>query len=212
MINKIKKGHGLKSRLMPFSNGFMLYHKHISKLTFVLIPLLILGISQTTSKSIHSFTVKNIDGDQVNLSKYKGKVLVVVNVASNSPLTVQYEALQKFYKEYESKGVVVLAFPSNSYKAELGTDKEIRSFCRSKYKVTFPMFSKVDVKGKNQHPIFKYLANKSENGVMDAPTNWDFQKYIINKKGKLVKSIEPNKDIYDADAVATVNKLIKEGA
>jgi glutathione peroxidase len=212
MIDKNKKRQGLKSRLESFWYELFSYHRPFSKLSFVIIPLLIFGIAQTTSKSIHSFTAKSIDGDQVNLSQYKGKVLIVVNVASKSPLTIQYEALQKFYKEYEGKGVVILAFPSNSYKGELGTDKEIRSFCRSKYKVTFPMFSKVEVKGKNQHPVFKYLSNKAENGVMDAPANWDFQKYILNKKGKLVKTIDPNKDIYDAEAIATINKLIKEGA
>lgn len=212
MIDKNKIGQSLINRLGSFWYELFLHQRFLPKLTFVFIPLLILGIAQTTNKSIYNFTVKSIDGDQVNLSQYKGKVLVVVNVASKSPLTVQYEALQKFYKEYGSKGVVVLAFPSNSYKGELGTDKEIRSFCRSKYKVTFPMFTKVEVKGKNQHPVFKYLSNKTENGVMDAPANWDFQKYILNKKGKLIKTIEPNKDIYDSDAIATINKLIKEGA
>ncbi len=204
--------HGVKIKLESILFVLPLSQLQSSKISLAFIPIFLLSIGQTSNKSIHSFTVKDIDGDQINLSQYKGKVLVIVNVASKSPLTVQYEALQKLYTEYKSQGVEVLAFPSNSYKGELSTDKEIRSFCRSKYKVTFPMFSKVDVKGKNQHPIFKYLADKNENGVMDAPANWDFQKYIINKKGKLVETIEPNEDIYSSKAISLINKLIKEAA
>ena len=176
--------------------------------SFSLILILsLMSFSSTNNSNIHSFTFKSIDGSTINLADYKGKIIVLVNVASNGPLAVQYASLQKLHTEYKDK-LVVVGFPSNSYRNELETDKEIRSFCRSKYKVAFPLSTKIEVKGSNQHPLFKYLSSKSLNGVIDAPTNMDFQKYIIDQNGLLVKTIEPNKDIYDSEAIATIKGLI----
>lgn len=183
--------------------------RQLSQASFVLMPILfLLAPAQTANTTIYDFQLTDIDGRSVNMSDYKGKVIIVVNVASNSPLTPQYASLEKFYNEYSGKGVVILGFPSNSYKNELETDKDIRSFCRSKYRVSFPMFSKVEVKGGSQHPLFKFLSSKSMNGVMDAPTKMDFQKYIIDRSGKLIMTLEPNQDIYDGDAIAQINQLV----
>jgi glutathione peroxidase len=175
-------------------------------LSFILI-LSLMSFSTTSNSNVHSFSFKSIDGSTINLADYKGKILVLANVASNGPLSVQYASLQKLHTEYKDK-LVVVGFPSNSFRNELETDKEIRSSCRSKYKITFPLSSKIDIKGSSQHPLFKYLSNKSLNGVMDAPANMDFQKYIIDQNGNLVKTIDPNKDIYDSEAIATIKGLI----
>lgn len=175
-----------------------------------LLALFFISSVVPSSAPIYSFKIKDIDGHEVDFSKYKGKILVIVNVASNSPLTTQYESLEQFYQKYKGKGVEVLAFPSNSFNSELETDKEIRVFCRSKYRISFSLFTKVDVKGKKQHPIFKYLANKSENEVMDAPIKWDFQKFIINKKGMLVTTISPTVEINDAKVIAIIDELIRK--
>lgn len=200
-----------------YTSKYLKYLEIVRKLPFLRLTLMkslslflllsLMSFSSTNNSNIHSFTFKSIDGATINLADYKGKIIVLVNVASNGPLAVQYASLQKFYTEYKDK-VVVVGFPSNSYRNELETDKDIRSFCRSKYKVTFPLSTKIDVKGSNQHPLFKYLSSKSLNGVMDAPANMDFQKYIIDQNGLLVKTIEPNKDIYDNEAIATIKGLI----
>jgi glutathione peroxidase len=175
-------------------------------LSFILV-LSLMSFSTTSNSNVHSFSFKSIDGSTINLADYKGKILVLVNVASNGPLSVQYASLQKLHTEYKDK-LVVVGFPSNSFRNELETDKEIRSSCRSKYKITFPLSSKIEIKGSSQHPLFKYLSNKSLNGVMDAPANMDFQKYIIDQNGNLVGTIDPNKDIYDGEAIATIKGLI----
>ncbi|MGB0864655.1 MAG: glutathione peroxidase [Saprospiraceae bacterium] len=181
--------------------------KLIKGFSLLLIFSLMSFSSPTNNSNVHSFALKSIDGSNINLGDYKGKILVLVNVASNGPLAVQYASLQKLHTEYKDK-VVVVGFPSNSYRNELDTDKEIRSSCRSKYKVSFPLSTKIDVKGSNQHPLFKYLSSKSLNGVMDAPPNMDFQKYIIDQNGNLITTVEPNKDIYDSEAIVTIKGLI----
>lgn len=174
---------------------------------FSLLILSFLLFSFKASKStVYSFKVKDIDGYTVDFSEYRGKVLVITNIACKSPLTPQLGELERFYKNYKSK-VEILAFPSNSFKSELNTDKEIRVFCRSKYKVSFKIFSKIEVKGKKQHPLFRYLSKKEENKVMDAPTKWDFQKYIIDKNGKLVKSLGPTENINSPLVLKLINKI-----
>ena len=145
----------------------------------------LMSFTTISAPSIYEFSIKDIDGEMLKLSNYKGKIIVVVNVASQSPLTEQFASLQDFHLKYESKGVVVIGCPSNSYRNELDTDKDIRSFCRSKYKITFPLSTKLEVKGSNQHPLFAYFAKKYLNEVMDAPVNFDFQKFIIGKDGRL---------------------------
>lgn len=160
--------------------------------------------------SIHEFTMKDIDGNDVSLSQYKDKVVLIVNVASECGLTPQYEDLQAFYEKYKDRGLVILGFPANDFMwQEPGTEKEIKAFCTSKFHVTFPMFSKITVKGKKIHPLYKYLTMKSVNGLMDAPVKWNFQKFLIGKDGKLVNSFAPKTRVTEDEVEKAVLKLIE---
>jgi len=143
--------------------------------------------------------------------EYEGKVLIIVNTASKCGLTPQYADLEKFYKEYKGKGVAVLGFPANNFmKQEPGTNEEIKGFCEKNYGVTFDMFEKIEVKGKDIHPLYSFLTNKEQNGNVGDEVSWNFQKFIINKKGEVVASFNPRASIYDDEVVALVNKLIAE--
>lgn len=157
--------------------------------------------------SVYDFTVEDIDGNEVSLKDYEGKVLLIVNVASKCGLTPQYEDLQATYEKYADEGLVILGFPANNFMAqEPGSNEKIKSFCSEKYDVTFPMFSKISVKGKDQAPLYSYLTNKEENGVMDAPVKWNFQKFLIDREGNLVEMIEPSKRITEKDVVKSIEQ------
>jgi glutathione peroxidase len=134
-------------------------------------------------KSVHDFTVKDINGKTVKLANYKGKVLLIVNTASKCGFTPQYKELEAFYEKNKSKGFEILGFPANDFMGqEPGSDQEIQQFCSTKFNVTFPMFSKISVKGKNSAPLYKFLTQKKENGQLEAPVKWNFQKFLVDKK------------------------------
>ncbi|MCH2043298.1 MAG: glutathione peroxidase [Saprospiraceae bacterium] len=147
--------------------------------------------------NIYQFSVNDIAGNAINLSKYEGKVILVVNVASKCSYNKQYADLQKLYDQYSEQGLVVLGFPSNSFNQEPGKEEEIRRFCTQKYAITFPMFSKIAVKGTNIHPLYQFLTSKKENQVIEAPVKWNFQKFLINQKGEVVKSFKPGTQVTD---------------
>ena len=162
-------------------------------------------MAQTTS-SFLDFSVETITGDSVSLSQYEGKVLVVVNVASKCGLTPQYEDLQRFYTEYADRGIEILGFPANNFMSqEPGTNQEIQTFCTSNYGVTFPMFSKISVKGRDQHPLYAFL--EAQTGE---DPSWNFHKYLVNKRGEVVASIAPRTNIYDPEVVAQIEGLLGE--
>lgn len=162
-------------------------------------------------KSIFDFSAKDIDEKEVSLSQYKGKVLLIVNTASECGLTPQYEDLQKLYDTYKAQGLEILAFPSNDFlRQEPGNNQKIKEFCSSKYNISFPLFAKVAVKGKNMHPIYKFLTKKSENGLKDAPVSWNFQKFLLNREGKLVEVFNPRSKVSDKDVIKAVEKLLKD--
>jgi glutathione peroxidase len=143
-----------------------------------------------TSKTIYQFKVPSIEGGTIDFSKYKGKKILVVNTASECGYTPQYEGLEKLYKEHQDQ-LVVVGFPANNFgEQEPGTNEEIQQFCKLRYGVTFPLASKVDVVGDNTHPLFKWLTNKQENGVLDASVKWNFTKFILDENGKLLASFE----------------------
>jgi glutathione peroxidase len=164
---------------------------------------------QNTSKTIYGFTMNDIDGNPVSLERYKGKVVLIVNVASKCGLTPQYEDLQAFYEQYKDKGVVVLGFPANNFMGqEPGTEEDIKSFCSKNYGVTFPMFSKISVKGNDMAPLYKFLTSKEQNGVMDAPVSWNFQKFLIDKEGRMVTFFEPKAKVTEEKFIAAVKALL----
>lgn len=139
----------------------------------------------TTTNSVYEFKPTNIEGEETSLNKFKGQVLLIVNTASECGYTPQYEGLQKLYETYNSQGLEVLGFPANNFGGqEPGTDEEIKQFCTVNYDVSFPMFSKVSVKGKDQHPLFTYLT-AAENPDFTGPVKWNFEKFLISKNGKL---------------------------
>lgn len=136
---------------------------------------------------VHDFKVNNIDGNEINLADYKGKVLLIVNTASKCGFTPQYDDLQTLYKKYEEQGLVVIGFPANNFGGqEPGTDEEIKTFCLTKFDVEFPMMSKVSVKGDDIHPLFKELTT-AETASFSGDINWNFEKFLIDKNGNLVE-------------------------
>jgi glutathione peroxidase len=138
-------------------------------------------------KSMYEFTMKDIDGTPVKLDAYKGKVVMIVNVASKCGYTPQYEGLQTLYEKYKDQGFVILGFPANNFLSqEPGTEAEIKEFCSTKYHVTFPLFAKISVKGADQHPLYTFLTNKESNPGFDGDISWNFNKFLTDRNGKIV--------------------------
>lgn len=143
-------------------------------------------------QTIYQFKVQDLSGDTFDFSSLKGKKIMIVNTASKCGLTPQYKELEALYKEYGSKGFVIVGFPANNFASqEPGTNKEIAAFCQQNYGVTFPMMEKVSVKGDDMCEVYKFLTQKSKNGLQDSEVEWNFQKYLINEKGELVKVVKP---------------------
>ncbi len=163
-----------------------------------------------TNKSVYDFTMETITGEKKSLADYKGKVLVMVNVASKCGLTPQYAEIQEFYNKHQSRGVEVLGFPANNFGAqEPGTNAEIKEFCTKNYGVTFQMFSKISVKGDDIHPLYQYLTQKKQNGQFESPVQWNFQKFVINKEGKVAAVFSPQTSVTDPQFTQTIEKLIQ---
>jgi glutathione peroxidase len=138
------------------------------------------------AKSIYSFKIQALDGTSIDFSAFKGKKILIVNTASQCGYTPQYEGLQKLYEQYKEK-LVIVGFPANNFGGqEPGTNGEIKEFCKKNYGVTFPMAAKISVKGEDTAPIYKWLCNKAENGVMDAEIKWNFGKFLLDEKGNLI--------------------------
>ena len=171
--------------------------------------LTILLVAFAPFKSVYDFTVKDIDGKDVSLNAYKGKVLLVVNVASHCGNTPQYSDLEAMYLKYKDKGLVVMGFPENDFMGqEPGTNSEIKQFCTSKYDVKFPMFSKIEVKGKDIAPVYSFLTQKAENGVIDAKVTWNFQKFLVGRDGKVITSFDPKHKVTEDDVVKAVETAL----
>tara|TARA_A200000113_G_scaffold59100_1_gene50462 strand:+ start:704 stop:1258 length:555 start_codon:yes stop_codon:yes gene_type:complete len=165
------------------------------KKTFItLLSIMTLTLNSQTSvdNSIHQFKVADIYGNIFDFSQLKGKKVMIVNTASKCGLTYQYEALQKLYSQYKDLNFVIIGFPSNDFLwQEPGSNDEIIDFCEQNYGVTFPMMSKITVKGTKKHPIYQFLTQKSKNNYRDSRVTWNFQKYLINKEGLIEKIISP---------------------
>jgi glutathione peroxidase len=145
------------------------------------------------SKSIYDFTMKSIDGQQVSLGSYSGKVVLLVNVASKCGFTPQYAGLEALYTKYKDKVLVIVGIPANNFMSqEPGTDAEIKTFCTNKYNVTFPMMSKISVKGDDKTPLYVFLTGKDTDPQFGGDIKWNFTKFLFDRSGKPVARFEPN--------------------
>ena len=159
-------------------------------------------------KSILDFTMNSIDGKPQPLSSYKGKVCMIINTASECGYTPQYETIEKLYETYKDKGFRVLAFPANNFgEQEPGTNAEIKSFCSTKYHTTFDLFEKISVKGKDQHPLYKYITQDSPH---KGEVKWNFQKYLVDRSGKISARFMSAVDPMSKEVRDEVEKLLAQ--
>ena len=155
------------------------------------------------------FHVKDIDGKDVELAKYKGDVFLIVNTASQCGLTPQYKELEAVFEKYKDKGFQILAFPANEFgKQEPGSNEEIKEFCSTKYKVSFPLFSKIVVKGKGIDPLYDYLTSKETNPKYAGEISWNFAKFLVNRKGEVIARFEPKEKPDSAAVVTAIEKAL----
>jgi glutathione peroxidase len=170
--------------------------------------LFLLGtVAMAGEKTIHDFTMNSIDGESTSLRQYRGKVVLVVNVASRCGFTPQYAALEKVYEKYQGRGLVILGFPANNFGGqEPGSNQEIKTFCSTKYNVTFPMMAKVSVKGEDKAPLYQYLTDKTANPQTGGEIQWNFTKFLIGPAGRPTARFEPNVSPDDAQVTAAIEK------
>lgn len=144
------------------------------------------------SPSIYDYSAKSLEGQPVSLSNFKDKVLLIVNTASQCGFTPQYKGLQELYDKYSAQGLVILGFPCNQFgQQEPGNEAEIQSFCETRFGVTFPLFEKIDVNGKNAHPVYQYLTKVAPGILGTEAIKWNFTKFLIDRSGKIVKRYAP---------------------
>ncbi|MER3523506.1 MAG: glutathione peroxidase [Ignavibacteria bacterium] len=158
--------------------------------------------------TLYDFTLKDIDGKSVKLEKYKGKVLMIVNVASYCGYTPQYKDLEALYRKFKDRGFAILAFPANNFgQQEPGSNEEIKAFCQTKYDVSFDLFSKISVGGDDQHPLYRFITSDPD---VEGEVKWNFQKYLVNRKGKLThKFLSRVKPLSD-ECVSAIEALLRE--
>ncbi len=165
-------------------------------------------LTSSDEPRLYSFQAKTIDGDERSLSAYKGKVLLIVNVASKCGYTPQYEGLEKLFERYKDRGFMILGFPANNFLwQEPGTDEDIKQFCSATYGVSFDMFSKISVKGDDQHPLYRYLTEESP---VKGSVKWNFQKYLVDRKGNVVAKFSPGTEPLDEEVVRKLEQLLND--
>lgn len=164
----------------------------MKKLIFIVATLIAATTINAQDMNIHQFSVKDIDGETFDFDNLEGKKVMIVNTASECGLTPQYEILEELYQNYKDKGFLIVGFPANNFGGqEPGTNEQIKGFCQKNYGVSFPMMSKISVKGEDKHEVYQWLTEKAKNGKMDAEVSWNFQKFLIDEKGELVEMIPP---------------------
>jgi glutathione peroxidase len=167
--------------------------------------------AEATPRSVLDFTVKDIDGDDVSLKAYRGKVLLIVNVASKCGLTPQYKGLQTLHDRYTKDGLAILGFPANEFgRQEPGTDADIKQFCTDTYGVEFDMFSKVVVKGDDKCPLYDFLTSAEHNGDFGGEIKWNFTKFLIDRAGEVVARFEPRTKPLDRKVVDAIERELKQ--
>ena len=164
----------------------------------------------TAAKSVHEFALKNIDGQDVKLDAYKGKVTLLVNVASKCGYTPQYDGLQAIYAKYKDQGFVVLGFPANNFMGqEPGTNEEIKAFCQTKFNVSFPLFTKISVKGADIHPLYQFLTSKETNPEFGGDITWNFNKFLVDKNGKVIARFATKDKPEDEKITQAIEQALK---
>lgn len=187
----------MKSLFISFLNLFGLFS-----------PQTEVNLKQNT---IYDFEMKMLNGSVKSFSDYKGKVFLIVNVASKCGLTPQYEDLQKVYEEYSNKGFCILGFPANNFlRQEPGSDLDIKDFCTVNYGVSFDMFSKISVKGKKINPLYQFLTNEKYNKIKDQSVKWNFQKFLFDKNGNMVKIILPRTKVTEPEIIEMIEKELEK--
>jgi glutathione peroxidase len=165
--------------------------------------------SMFAASGIYDFTLPSIDGKPMPLSTYQGKVILMVNVASQCGYTPQYSALEAIYEKYKDRGFVILGFPANNFGAqEPGTNEEIKTFCSTKYQVTFPLYAKVSVKGEDKTPLYQYIT-KDANPAVAGEIKWNFTKFLVDRGGKVVQRFEPAVKPDSPEMAGAIEKLLK---
>ena len=171
--------------------------------------LLIMATSLFAASGVYNFTLNSIDGKPAPLADYKGKVVLLVNVASQCGYTPQYSGLEATYEKYKDQGFVILGFPANNFGAqEPGTNEEIKTFCTRKYSVTFPMYSKISVKGADQAPLYAYLTKETGPGIT-GEIKWNFTKFLVDRDGKVVQRFEPAVTPDSKEVTAAIERQLK---
>lgn len=172
--------------------------------------VIVMAGSMAAASDIYTFTLPSIDGDPLPLSNFKGKVLLLVNVASRCGYTPQYAGLEALYEKYKDQGLVVLGFPANNFGAqEPGTNQEIKTFCSRTYNVTFPIYGKVSVKGADQTPLYQYLTKEADPSHT-GDIKWNFTKFLVDRKGQVVQRFEPAVTPDSSEVNSAVDKLLKQ--
>ena len=166
---------------------------------------------ESAPTGVLSYTVKDIDGHDVSLSKYQGKVLLIVNTASFCGNTPQYAKLEKLYDTYKDQGLCILGFPANNFGSqEPGDNATIKTFCTSKYNVSFDMFSKISVKGDDKAPLYQYLTDKTTDPKYGGDIEWNFAKFLVNRKGEVVNRFPAGHDPSSADVTTAIEAALKD--
>jgi len=171
--------------------------------------LLLPALALAASKSVYDFTLNSIDGQPSPLSSFKGKVVMLVNVASKCGYTPQYSALESTYEKYKDRGLVIVGIPANNFGAqEPGTNEEIKTFCSRKYNVTFPMMAKVSVKGSDQTPLYQFLTDKTLDPTTGGEIKWNFTKFIFDRDGNAIARFEPEVTPDSPQVTAAIEKAL----
>lgn len=169
-----------------------------------------MSASAFAASNVHEFTLDAINGTPLPLANFKGKVMLLVNVASQCGYTYQYETLQALYVKYKDQGLVVAGFPANNFGGqEPGSNTEIGAFCKSKFSVTFPMFSKISVKGSDKAPLYQFLTDKAANPKTGGEIQWNFTKFLVDKNGKILQRFEPAVEPNSREVMAAVEAALK---
>jgi glutathione peroxidase len=176
-----------------------------------LLGLVLFAMSGFAASSVLDFTLNSIEGQPAPLNAYKGKVVLIVNVASKCGFTPQYTALEATYRKYKDQGFVILGFPANNFMSqEPGTDAEIQQFCKRTYDVTFPMFSKISVKGDDKAPLYKFLTDKTTNPATGGDIKWNFTKFLVGRDGTVLARFESPVKPESPEVVSAIEGALKK--